>query len=162
MFRLMSIILAFILITNVFAQNSQQECLHTAKSFQCVKYVKNYDADTVTFNIPNIHPLIGEMVNIRVRGVDTPEIKTKNQCEKEKARHAKKLVENLFKNAKRIDLQNIERGKYFRIVADVILDGKSLSHYLLKNGLAVSYNGGTKQNIDWCKSTRDIASQNTK
>ena len=49
-----------------------------------------------------------------------------------------------MKNAKRIDLRQVERGKYFRIVADVILDGKSLSEILLKNSLTTSYDGGKK------------------
>ena len=109
---------------------AQKSCEHDENNLRCVKYVRNYDADTVTFNIPKVHPLLGKKVNIRVSGVDTPEIRTKNKCEKEKARNAKKLVANLFKHAKRIDLENIKRGKYFRIVADVIIDGKSLTYYL--------------------------------
>ena len=136
-------------------------CKHDAHNLRCVKYVRNYDADTITFNVPNIHPLIGKRINVRVSGVDTPEISTKNKCEKEKARSAKKLVANLFKNAKQIDLENIQRGKYFRIVSDIKIDGKSLSHYLIKNGLAYSYDGGTKRKIDWCKSSREIASENS-
>ncbi len=139
---------------------ADDSCKHDASNFRCVKYVRNYDADTVTFNVTNVHPLIGEKINVRVNGVDTPEIRTKNRCEKQKARNAKKLVANLFKNAKRIDLENIHRGKYFRIVADIKIDGKSLTYYSIKNGLAYSYDGGTKKKMDWCKSSRDIASEN--
>lgn len=142
----------------VFADSEQ--CQHSSKAFRCVEYVKNYDADTITFNIPNVHPLFGRKINIRVSGVDTPEIRTKYSCEKLKARSAKKLVKSLLKKAKRIDLINLERGKYFRVVADVVVDGKSLSTYLLKNGHAYAYNGGKKKIMDWCKSHREIA--NTK
>ncbi len=142
---------------NVLANN---HCQHDETTFRCVKYIKNYDADTVTFKIPNIHPLFGDNISIRVLGVDTPEIRTKNKCEKEKARNAKKLVKNLLKRAKRIDLTEIKRGKYFRVVADVMIDGKSLKYYLLKNGLATNYDGGKKKKIDWCKSNRSIASEN--
>ncbi|MBH46948.1 MAG: nuclease [Halobacteriovorax sp.] len=143
-----------------FHSYASDPCTHDEHSFRCVKYVKNYDADTVTFDIPNVHPLIGQRINVRINGVDTPELRTKNTCEKEKARNAKKLVSNLFKNAKRIDLSNIKRGKYFRIVADVTIDGKSLAHYLLKNGLATTYDGGTKKKVNWCKTSREIASEN--
>lgn len=136
------------------------DCTHDANNFRCVKYVKNYDADTVTFDIPNVHPLIGNRVSIRVNGVDAPEIRTKNKCEKIKGRKAKKIVRNLLKNAKRIDLENVSRGKYFRVVADVKIDGQSLSYYLLKNGLAHTYDGGTKKKVDWCKTNREIASEN--
>lgn len=133
------------------------DCVHDRSTFRCVKYVRNYDADTVTFNIPNLHPLFGDKINIRVLGVDTPEMRTKNSCEKAKAKTAKKLVANLLKNAKRIDLVNVQRGKYFRIVADVIVDGVSLQHYLLKNGHAYAYDGGTKLKVDWCTGKRGLA-----
>lgn len=132
-------------------------CAHTGQEFNCVRFVKNYDADTITVDIPGLHPLIGKSMNIRVKGVDTPEIRTKDKCEKEKGRHAKKLVTNLLKKAKRIDLKNIERGKYFRIVADVFFDDKDLTHYLVKNGLGYPYDGGTKQKVDWCRSLKSLA-----
>lgn len=45
-------------------------------------YVRNYDGDTITFNLPNLHPIIGNKIAIRVNGVDTPEIRGK--CDKEK------------------------------------------------------------------------------
>ncbi|PIP89027.1 MAG: nuclease [Bdellovibrionales bacterium CG12_big_fil_rev_8_21_14_0_65_38_15] len=143
-----------------FALMATESCMHDKDTFRCVKYVRNYDADTITFNVPGVHPLIGEKINVRVSGVDTPEVKTKVACEKQKARDAKRLVENLLKHAKRIDLTGVSRDKYFRINADVVIDGKSLSSYLLKNGLAYSYDGGTKKKVDWCKSNREIASQN--
>lgn len=126
-------------------------CTHDAKTFRCVKYVRNYDADTITFNIPNVHPLIGEKISVRVRHVDTPEIKGKLPCEKEAARTAKRLIENMLKNAKRIDLENIDKDKYFRILADVVVDGKPIKDILLKNNLAYAYEGKTKQKIDWCQ-----------
>ncbi len=136
------------------------DCIHDERSFKCVQYVKNYDADTITFNIPGTHPLLGEKINIRLAGVDTAEILTKNKCEKSKAQASKDIVAAKLKKAKRIDLLNIQRGKYFRIVADVMIDGKSLSEYLLLNGHAYAYDGGKKKKTNWCKSNRDIASEN--
>ena len=52
--------------------------------------------------------------------------------------------------AKKIELRNMKRGKYFRIVADVYVDGKSLGDMLIKRSLAVPYDGGHKGK-DWCK-----------
>ena len=138
---------------------STLSCTHDNKNFHCVKYIRNYDADTVTFDIPHIHPLIGKNINIRVRGVDTPEIKTKNSCEKKRALLAKERVASLLKNAKRIDLKNITRGKYFRIVADIQIDGKSLADYLLSRDLAYAYDGGRKKKVDWCRPQRGVASE---
>lgn len=140
---------------------SQNSCQHDEKTFRCVKYMRNYDADTITFDIPQVHPLLGKAIAIRVNGVDTPEIKTKNKCEKDAGRNAKRLVENLLKRAKRIDLMNVKRGKYFRIVADVIIDGQNLTDYLLKNQLAYAYDGGTKKKVNWCN-FRNTASEKVK
>ena len=73
-------------------------------------YVRNYDGDTVTFNLPNLHPIIGEKISIRVNGIDTPEIRGK--CEKEKydAKQAQEMVADILKDAERITLKNMERG----------------------------------------------------
>ena len=127
------------------------KCSHTDKSFNCVEYVKNYDGDTITFNIPNIHSLLGKKISIRVNGVDTPEKRTKDKCEKELSLYAQKFVESKLKNAKVINLKNISRGKYFRIVADVFIDGENLRTKLIGHHFAVGYDGGTKRSVDWCK-----------
>lgn len=134
--------------TNIHAA---EECKHTATSFRCVKYIRNYDADTITFDIPNVHPLIGDKISVRVRHIDTPEIKGKLPCEKEAARNAKNLIENQLKNAKVIHLENIDKDKYFRILADVIVDGKPIKDILIKNNLAYLYEGKTKEKLNWCQ-----------
>lgn len=126
-------------------------CKHDKNTFRCVKYVTNYDGDTITVNISNVHDLIGKKINIRIKGIDTPEISSKNKCEKAMADKAKKAVFNFFKNAKRIDLQNVGRGKYFRIVADVIVDKKSLAKHLTAKGLAYPYDSKKKKKLNWCK-----------
>ena len=118
-----------------------------AKSFgdyQGAVYFRNYDGDTITFNLPGLHPIIGEKINIRVNGIDTPEIRGK--CEKEKydAQQAKEMVTDILKDAEQIVLRNMERGKYFRIAADVIVDGENLGDLLIEIGMAIRYNGGKK------------------
>lgn len=149
-----SLLIPLILIVGQPARTTtapSETCAHDRQTFRCVKFIKNYDADTITFDIPNVHPLIGDGISVRVRHVDTPEIKGKNPCEKEQARNARRLVNNLLKNAKRIDLENVDKDKYFRILADVKIDGQSLGHYLIKNNLAVTYEGDTKAKTDWCR-----------
>jgi micrococcal nuclease len=133
-------------------------CVHDNTNFRCVKVLKNYDGDTITVNIPGVHPLLGEKVSVRIRGIDTAEVKGKAPCEKDAARVARNLVESLTKNAKVVHLENIERDKYFRVLADVVADGKSIKDILIKNQLAVNYEGGTKQKVNWCESLRKPAS----
>ena len=128
----------------------------TAKSFgdyEGAIYIRNYDGDTITFNLPGLHPIIGKKINIRVNGIDTPEIRGK--CEKEiyDAKQAQQMVADILNDAEQIILKNMERGKYFRIAADVIVDGESLGDMLIEAGIAVRYDGGRKTH-KWCEGGR--------
>lgn len=60
------------------------------------------------------------------------------------------MVTDILKDAERIDLKNMGRGKYFRIVADVYVDGGNLAETLIDSGMAVRYDGG-KKNARWCE-----------
>lgn len=131
---------------------AQPSCAHDNKTFRCVKFIKNYDGDTVTVKIPETHPLFGENIGVRILGIDTPEKNGSKPCEKERARDAQRLVENLMKNAKSIELRNVDRDKYFRVLAEVWADGKSIGDLLIKNNLAYAYDGGRKPaSTNWCK-----------
>lgn len=129
------------------------ECRHSSQRFSCVEFINNYDGDTITFTIPRLTPLFGEKVRIRLQGVDTPEIKASKVCERDLAVKVKAKVRSLLSKAKRIDLVNPKRDKYFRILADVHADGVSIGEYLLKNGWGVKYHGEAKSNHNWCSST---------
>ena len=98
---------------------------------------------------PKEHPIIVEKIAIRINGIDTPEIK--GECAKEKydAQQAKEMVADILKDAEQITLKNMERGKYFRIAADVIVDGESLADILIEAGMAIKYHGGKKTH-KWC------------
>ncbi len=113
-------------------------------------YVRNYDGDTITFNLPGLHPVIGEKISIRVNGIDTPEIRGKCENEKYGAQQAKEMVADILQDAEQITLKNMERGKYFRIAADVIVDGESLGDMLVEAGMAIRYDGGKKTH-KWCE-----------
>lgn len=119
-------------------------------NFRNVEYVRNYDGDTITFNIPELHPLIGKGINIRIADIDTPEIKGGTEQSKELAYLAKLEVQKLLSTADEIDLVNCRRGKYFRIVADVFADNLNVGKLLLVKGLAIQYYGGTKIH-NWSK-----------
>lgn len=126
-------------------------CENDNKTFRCVKFIKNYDGDTITVSIPDTHPLFGKNIPVRVFGVDAPEIKTKDKCEKEAGRMAKNLVTSLLKNAKNIEIRNVQRDKYFRILGEVYSDGINIREILIKNQLAYEYYGKTKKKINWCQ-----------
>ena len=60
------------------------------------------------------------------------------------------MVAEILKDAEQITLKNMERGKYFRIAADVLVDGDDLGGMLVEAGVAVRYDGGKKSH-KWCK-----------
>ena len=112
------------------------------------KVISVYDGDTFRVNIDSLPPILGKNIPIRLEGVDTPEIQGKCQYEKDLAIKARDFVRSKLDNAKEIMLNNLKRGKYFRIVADVTVDGVSLEKELLENELAYKYSGGKKSS--WC------------
>ena len=114
------------------------------------KYLSAYDGDTFRMDISDVHPIIGRDMRIRLRGADTPEILGKCDEEKALAIKARDFVRDLLTNAERIILQNIERGSFFRIVADVSVDGVDLSRTLIQNKLGRPYDGGKEKS--WCDS----------
>lgn len=109
-----------------------------------------YDGDTFRADIVGYPEIVGEHIGIRINGVDTPEIKGKCKKEKALARKAKQITVAALRGASTIELRHMKRGKYFRIVADVYVDGRNLADELVRSGLAVPYDGGTKLK-DWCK-----------
>ena len=125
---------------------------YAAKQYGSVtvsKVISVYDGDTFRVNIDSLPPIVGKNIPVRLEGVDTPEINGKCQYEKDLALEARDFVRSKLSNAVEILLNDLQRGKYFRIVAKVYIDGVSLEDELLQNGLAYQYNGGKKSN--WCK-----------
>jgi len=116
------------------------------------KVISVYDGDTFRVDIASLPPIVGKNIAIRVSGVDTPEIRGKCQYEKNLALKARDFVRARLANAKEIKLTNLQRGKYFRVVANVLVDGVSLEQELLDNKLAYEYSGGKK--LSWCKYER--------
>ena len=110
-----------------------------------------YDGDTFRANIPDYPQLIGKNIGIRINGIDTPEIKGKCEQEKQLALKAKQFIVKMLSNAKMVELRNLQRGKYFRIVADVYADEVNVGDELVKESLAVIYYGGKKVK-NWCQS----------
>ncbi len=140
------IICLLFLTTNIFAK--------TMQDFYDVKIISVYDGDTFKVSLPCQIPIFCESISVRVKNIDTPELKTKNKCEKLAAKKAKKLTKE-FLSEGNIILKNCERDKYFRLLCEVkqISDKeKDLSVLLLKNNLAYRYFGGTKQETNWCDS----------
>jgi endonuclease YncB( thermonuclease family) len=100
-----------------------------------------YDGDTFKIDLPRMHPLFGDDLSIRLFGVDTPEMRGTSDEVKALAMQAQQLTEKALKGASKIALKNPQRGKYFRVVCEVWIDGESLAEMLKAKGLAKDYDG---------------------
>lgn len=119
----------------------------------CVEYLPTkgymvdvYDGDTFTLAV-----LLENRWTkwpVRVTGIDCPELRTKNPNEKQIAVRAKEYV--LAFKGKEVQLKNVSREKYGRLLAEVHVDELNIGEELLSRRMAVRYDGGTKQvPSDW-------------
>ncbi|MEE8588103.1 MAG: thermonuclease family protein [Sulfurimonadaceae bacterium] len=142
----------FLLVTSIFHFTLYAEAISNKNYGSVVvsEVTSIYDGDTFRANIQEYPEIMGYRIGIRVNGIDTPEMRGKCQKEKTLAKKAKQFSVEKLRGAKTIELRNMKRGKYFRIVADVYVDGKSLGGMLIDQELAVVYDGGHKAK-DWCQ-----------
>lgn len=109
------------------------------------KLLSVHDGDTFEIDVNSWPEICGKGISVRIYGIDTPEMTSKDSVVKAKAVAAKVFVTNMLTNAKKIKLVNLRRDKYFRIDAEVYADGKNVADTLVKLGLAKVYDGGTKE-----------------
>lgn len=107
-----------------------------------------YDGDTFRADIDGPSPMAGRNVSIRVADIDAPEIKGHCSKEIQLAHKARDLTASLLKAGSVVELKNLRRGYYSRIVAEVWIDGVSLGASLLGRGLARQYYSWARQK--WC------------
>ena len=116
--------------------------------FNNVKFIKNHDGDTMIFDLGANLPNIFRFIPVRLYGIDTPEVSTKNQAEKARGLMVQKFVNYSLSNSQFISLVNCKDDKYFRLNCTVIYDNKNLTTELLNRGFGYAYFGGTKQKIN--------------
>jgi endonuclease YncB( thermonuclease family) len=115
--------------------------------------IKVYDGDTITIagRLPYPESRLYRF-QVRLLGIDSPEIKGKTEKEKEAAHKSQQALEGLVLN-KTVLLREISTEKYGRILANVYLVAESgqellVNKWMLTNGHAVPYDGKTKQLFD--------------
>ncbi|BDW88390.1 thermonuclease family protein [Thalassospira tepidiphila] len=109
-----------------------------------------YDGDTIYVAIPGLPDEIANM-SVRVRGVDTPEMRGQCDSEKQLAQKARDYARQRLKSATSVQFCEPEWGRYGgRVVASVRIDGSPLDLELIENGLARPYDGKTKRQ-PWCQ-----------
>lgn len=108
------------------------------------KVIKVYDGDTITiatklyYDANTIYRF-----SVRLLGIDSAEIKGKTENEKHLAILARDaLMAKILGHV--VELRNVSTEKYGRLLADVYLGDLHINGWMLENGYAVPYHGGTK------------------
>lgn len=137
----------FLLILSIlFTYSTQVKAQYGTEAVS--RIISVYDGDTFRADIDSLPSIVGKNISIRINGIDTPEIRGRCQYEKELALKARDFVKKRLFSAREIKLSNIQRGKYFRLVADIVVDNVSLGQELIDHKLAYEYYGGKK--LSWC------------
>lgn len=102
------------------------------------------DGDCFVCNIDDWPAIIGLRIPVRIAHMDALELDDSRPRARALAYRAKNFLEAKLKQASLVELRNIRRGKYFRITAEVYLDGHNLADLLIAHGLALPYEGGKK------------------
>jgi endonuclease YncB( thermonuclease family) len=108
------------------------------------KVIKVYDGDTITIaaTLPYTESPVYRF-QVRLRGIDTPEIKGHGEAEKKIALVARDaLHEKIF--GRIVEVKDIGTEKYGRILADIYLDTLHINKWLIDAKYAVPYDGGKK------------------
>ena len=138
MFRKYFILIFFIfLISEIHAEYYKDEI----KDFTVVKV---RDGDTFVINMANVPDVFGKNIAVRIRGIDTPELNDKREEIRKISIQAKEELERLLYSGNKIILYDLGRDKYFRLLASVKVGNIDVAEYMIKKGLAKSYNGGAK------------------
>jgi len=111
----------------------------------CGKVIKVYDGDTITVASKLYQKKDAPVYRFQVRlnGIDSPEIKGGGEHEKELAKNSRNELSKLIMG-KIVDLKNVSTEKYGRVLADVYYGNINVCDWMIENGHAVKYDGGTK------------------
>ena len=110
------------------------------------KVTRVVDGDTIDVNI-DLGFQIWHRGRVRMAGIDSPESRTRNKAEKVLGLASKARLKELLKGEKVSIKCTKEKGKFGRILADVIVNDLSINQQLIDEGYAREYQGGKK--IPW-------------
>ena len=114
--------------------------------------VRVVDGDTVAVDASaDLPPELADL-RVRLRGVDTPEKGGRAKCDHERdaGQAATAFTERAVAKAAVVVVRDPEWGKWGgRMVADLVLDNRSLSTSLIASGHGRAYDGGRRGS--WCR-----------
>jgi endonuclease YncB( thermonuclease family) len=110
--------------------------------------IRVVDGDTIDAEVA-LWPGLSQRTLVRLAGVNAPEIRTRDDCERNAGRAATAFVTRTLQAARRVELDAVDLDKYGgRVVGLVYVDGRSLGELLVQAGHARPYDGGARGS--WC------------
>ena len=88
---------------------------------------------------------------IRLYGIDTPESRTRNKDEKARGKMAGAFLKEAIEAGQKVVIQTKlkdSKGKYGRVLGEVVVDGKNINKLMIKKHLAVAYYGQSKNDVE--------------
>ena len=88
---------------------------------------------------------------VRLYGIDTPESRTRNLDEKARGKMAGAFLKDAIEKGEKVVIQTKlkdSRGKFGRVLGDVIVDGVNINKALVENNYAVAYHGQSKDDVE--------------
>lgn len=126
-----------------------KDCEKWIPPISTVRVVKVYDGDTITIatRMPGYPSSKIFKFQVRLNGIDAPEMKSKDPIEKQAAINSKEaLRKKIF--GKDIILKNIKFEKYGRLLADIYKGSNCINNWLIDTRMAILYDGKTKPVIE--------------
>jgi len=122
--------------------------------YKC-KILRVVDGDTVDVDIDLGFGVWMHRERVRMMGIDTPESRTRDKVEKKFGLASKARLKDLLPIGSiqvlktEIDKSGEDKkGKFGRILGDFLVDDKKCTDILIKEGYAVAYFGGSKDDVD--------------
>jgi len=88
---------------------------------------------------------------VRLYGIDTPESRTRDKDEKIRGKLAAKFLKESIDNGKNIVLRSKlkdSKGKYGRVLGEVVVDDININVAMIEKYLAVKYYGQSKDDVE--------------
>ena len=112
-----------------------------------VEVTRVVDGDTVDVDIDLGFGMVYKKQRVRMMGIDTPESRTRDLEEKfyglASKQHLVKMLEG-----QTVQLQSYDKGKFGRILGEIIVDDVNINQLMVKENMAVEYHGQSKTIIE--------------
>ena len=88
---------------------------------------------------------------VRLYGIDTPESRTRDLDEKARGKMAGAFLKDAIEEGTKVVIQTEvkdSRGKYGRVLGNVVVDGVNINKKMIESYLAVAYFGQSKNDVE--------------